>query len=109
VAPDESSSATADSRPHRRTDVVVRPTGDDALLYDPAGDSVHLLNATALAVWQLCDGRHTPEEIAHCLRGLFAGVPDEEAFPAVREALAALQRLGLIQHNGNAMINTQEV
>jgi hypothetical protein len=36
---------------------------DEAVLFDPAHDTVHYLNPTALFVWILCDGRHGIESI----------------------------------------------
>ena len=44
------------SRPARRTDVRLQHKDDGHALYDPGCGAVHLLNDTALAVWELCDG-----------------------------------------------------
>ena len=46
-------------RPKRKPDVICRAAGQETLLYDSATDSVHVLNATARMVWELCDGCHT--------------------------------------------------
>lgn len=58
-------------RPRRRADVVRRGTSDETLLYDPHADAVHVLNQTALAVWDLCDGNHTAGDIEAELRRRF--------------------------------------
>jgi len=57
------------TRPRQRQNLRLRPIDDGALLYDPVRDSVHYLNATALYVWNRCDGAHSIRSIAqqlHC-------------------------------------------
>ncbi len=51
-------------RPRRRADIIAREMEDEILLYDPQQNSTHLLNPTAAAIWELCDGTRTPEEMA---------------------------------------------
>jgi len=50
--------------PRRRMDIVAREMQAEILLYDSKQDSTHLLNPTAAAIWEMCDGTRTPEEIA---------------------------------------------
>ena len=50
-------------RPARRDGVWVRRSGDENALFDPTSSAVHLLNETALAIWELCDGQTDPEEM----------------------------------------------
>jgi pyrroloquinoline quinone biosynthesis protein D len=50
-------------RPARREGVWVRRSGEENALLDPTSSSVHLLNETALAIWELCDGQTDPEEM----------------------------------------------
>jgi hypothetical protein len=59
-------------RPRRRSDLTFQRAGQDTLLYDPVADAVHVLNPTAWAIWELCDGQYTPDEMAACLRTRFA-------------------------------------
>ena len=49
--------------PIRRSEVWFRPAGGENALYDPTSASVHMLNETALAIWDLCDGETRPEEM----------------------------------------------
>jgi hypothetical protein len=49
--------------PIRRTEVWLRRAEKENALYDPTSASVHLLNETALAIWDLCDGETRPEEM----------------------------------------------
>jgi PqqD family protein of HPr-rel-A system len=50
-------------RPVRRKDVWLRNTKDEIAVYNPGTGDVHLLNETALAIWDLCDGETKPEEM----------------------------------------------
>jgi PqqD family protein of HPr-rel-A system len=50
-------------RPVRRKDVWLRNTKDEIAAYNPATGDVYLLNDTALAIWDLCDGDTRPEEM----------------------------------------------
>ena len=50
-------------RPVRRKDVWLRNTKDEIAVYNPGTGDVYLLNETALAIWDLCDGETKPEEM----------------------------------------------
>jgi PqqD family protein of HPr-rel-A system len=50
-------------RPIRSPDVWLRRTKTEVAIYDPASGAVHLLNDTALAIWELCDGETRVEEM----------------------------------------------
>ncbi len=52
-----------DSTPKAKEGVVALGADDDVVLYDPEDDRVHLLNITAAAIYELCDGENTVEEI----------------------------------------------
>src|SRR3972149_2840344 len=66
------------------------------ILCEPSVEQVHLLNATAAAIWLLCDGRHTVADIAAELAALFnRDVPGVES--DVRETLVDFLRTGLLR------------
>jgi PqqD family protein of HPr-rel-A system len=50
-------------RPIRRKDVWLRNTKDEIAVYNPGTGDVYLLNETALAIWDLCDGETKPDEM----------------------------------------------
>lgn len=87
----------------RGESVPNRRSGVDAHL----GDGVHVLrrrdgyveyvlNETALALWQLCDGRTGPDEMVDSACELFDA--DREVVAAdVRRALAAMTDAGLLE------------
>jgi len=53
--------------PSRRADVWLRQAGEENALYDPRTGSLHLLNHTAFAIWDLCDGQTRPEEMIEAI------------------------------------------
>ncbi len=53
----------------RRDELVVRQVADETLVYDERNDRAHCLNRVAAVVWEQCDGRTSPEEIAASLNG----------------------------------------
>lgn len=62
--------------------------GEDLVIYDAEPMHYHSLNATAAAVWRLCDGRRTVSRIA---------AETGFATPVVELAVADLGDLGLLQ------------
>ncbi|MGH2791280.1 MAG: PqqD family protein [Actinomycetota bacterium] len=55
--------STHTRRPVRRSDIWLDQSGENNVALNPETGSVHTLNATATAIWQLCDGETTPEEM----------------------------------------------
>lgn len=86
-------------RPVRREDVWLRASGDENAVFDPATGALHLLNDTARAIWDLCDGETTLDEmvIAICqLSGLHPDVVTED----VRRILEEFEGLGILAWKG---------
>ena len=75
--------------PARRSDVWLRQAGDENAVCDPKTGAVHMLNSPALAIWHLCDGQTSPEEMVDAIceaSGMPADVVVEDV--EVREAFA---------------------
>ena len=95
-------SATAESgspgeRPLRRTQgVECQRIGDELMALDSRTDRVHTLNGTIAAIWELCDGRRSAEEIAEVLSVSFDCSDVPELLTATRDALQSLAALDLI-------------
>jgi Coenzyme PQQ synthesis protein D (PqqD) len=64
--------------PLRATHVAERLVEGELVLYNPASQRVHVLNATAACAWRLCDGRHTEADIVAALA---------ERYPENRQAI----------------------
>jgi coenzyme PQQ synthesis protein D (PqqD) len=91
----ESDLSTRSGRPARRADVWLRQSGEENAVYDPVTKSLHLLNDTALAIWELCDGKTRPDEMidAICeLSGMHLDVVTED----VERILAEFDDAGLL-------------
>lgn len=53
----------SDLKPRRRAGLYVRQTDTENAVYDPETSAVHLLNETAWAIWELCDGDTSADEM----------------------------------------------
>ena len=85
----------ATATPTRRGQAWVRRGGDDTAVFNPETGALHLLNPSALAIWELCDGATTGQEMAGAIAELTA-LDIEAAAADVAVALSELERQGLI-------------
>ena len=81
--------------PTRRPDLMARALDDELVIFDRDTNQVHRLNTTAAYVWNSCDGRHTPSEIATNLASDFDRAQDA-VYGDVVEVLNTMTRLGLL-------------
>jgi hypothetical protein len=92
---DRAFQATHETRPVRAAAVREYPLGDEVLLFAEGRQVVHALNASAWAVWDLCDGSRTIRDMAGDIAQLVgrdAAVLEPEIVRTVEE----LGRLGLV-------------
>lgn len=82
-------------RPVRWTDLVLYEIDGEGIVFDPATGNTHRLNATALEIWRLCDGRRTPTDIAETLADRY-DVSFAEAAGHVDDAVQLLEGRGLL-------------
>jgi hypothetical protein len=85
------------SWPRRRSHVEERRAGEDLVLYDPAGGRLHVLNATAAAIWRLCDGSLPAPAIAGRFSTDFRVDPGQDPPGDARLLLRSLFEAGLIE------------
>jgi len=85
-----------DWRPRVRPDLLCETIDDDLVVLVPETDHVHLLNLTAAAVCELCDGNHSVAQIVDALRGAVAHPTDAIAHD-VDTLLAELSRKGVVE------------
>lgn len=57
--------------PERRKGLIERKLPDELILYDPETDHAFLLNHVSGAIWELCDGQNTAQEISEQLASCF--------------------------------------
>jgi len=53
--------------PKQKADYYLESFDDELLLFHPSDKKIYQLNATAALVWQLCNGKHTVDEITMLL------------------------------------------
>lgn len=81
--------------PSRRPDVLLREDDPQTLLFPWDEDTTHVLNPTARAIWELCDGTTTIGELADAICEVFS-VPRERAVADVAAVLVQLSEAGLV-------------
>jgi len=82
-------------QPLRNPRVLLRQEGERGMAIDPASDVVHIMNATAVAIWTLCDGQTTPEEMVAAVCDL-SKLPREVVEEDVLGILSEFERKNLI-------------
>jgi hypothetical protein len=81
--------------PRRRTDVELRDDERGTWLIDPTAEAAHVLNPTGRAIWELCDGTITIEELADAISEVF-DVPRARAAEDVTGLVQQFDDAGLV-------------
>ncbi len=84
------------SRPVRQAGVRAYHMGRESLLYVADAETAHALNTSAMAIWELCDGTRTAEQIAEEL-GRWLDRPAETLLDDVEHGLSQLASLKLVR------------
>jgi Coenzyme PQQ synthesis protein D (PqqD) len=82
-------------RPVRVGGVTLRRSAGEIMLYDPKADRIHLVNTTAAAIWDLCDGETDPQEMVGAICQL-TGMPETIVEEDVAGLLEGFAEAGLI-------------
>jgi PqqD family protein of HPr-rel-A system len=82
--------------PLRRSDLAVEILESEAHVFDPKTGTTHVLNPSAYAIFELCDGATTVNEMAEALATVTPlGV--DEALRQVEELIAVFSEKDLLQ------------
>lgn len=76
----------------------VNEVKDGLIVYDPATDRVHYLNATAAVAFTLCDGTRDADAIADAVGVVFA--PEGPGADEVQACIAKFEDEGLLRSDG---------
>lgn len=83
-------------RPRRRPGVTRRHRADEIELLAPGSDQAHVLNSSAEAIWELCDGERSLEAIAEDLGRRFEVAP-EQILGDIEAGVRALEEAGVLE------------
>jgi hypothetical protein len=89
-----------DARPVRREGPAAVPLDDNVALYDDVGQLMILLNTSAAAVWELCDGTRTLGDIGRVLAEVHRATEADLIGEDVRLTVHKLADLGLVVEAG---------
>jgi hypothetical protein len=81
--------------PLRRPGASVVPLDDNVAVYDEVGQLLILLNVSAAAVWERCDGTATVDDLGRALAAAYPGAPSD-IVEDVRRTVEKLCALGLV-------------
>ena len=84
------------SNPTRKTNLEIRRVGEEVLVHDLDRAKVHILNATAGDVLDLCDGEHSIDDLARALADA-TGADAREIEPDVRAVVATFSEQDLLR------------
>ena len=79
-------------------EVRYRDLGDEFLFYDHQGDQLHVLNGSARAIFLLCDGTRTEDQVAEDFANGYVHEHDVAENDA-REVITQLLELGILAHS----------
>jgi hypothetical protein len=82
-------------KPRRRDGVLSTQLIDELVIYDPVSFRAASLNATARAIWQLCDGTRTIEHICGDLEQQY-NMSADRVRHEITEKIVLLLQLGLL-------------
>lgn len=81
--------------PRQRPGTWLRQSDDENVVVDTDNSRLHVLNDTALALWELCNGQNTVEEMITAVCELF-GEPADVVRRDVETTLARFDGAGLL-------------
>lgn len=82
-------------KPKQKPGLEIRTVGEEVLVHDPERGKVHVLNASAGKILELCDGTRTVEEVAVGLANAYLA-QTERVRPDVDRALGEFKALDLL-------------
>ena len=79
----------------QRSGFLVKPVGDQLVMFDQSRQQLHVLSQTTALVWRHCDGRHTVAELVDVVGGEL-GTPVDESL--ITLALQQLDEARLLEN-----------
>lgn len=86
-----------ESRPQQIEGIQSQDLGDETMLYDTRTENVHVLNSTARAIWNLCDGVRTVDDIQAALAGEYTEIDPAQVVQDVQDTIADFAQKKLVK------------
>ncbi|MCG8585247.1 MAG: methyltransferase domain-containing protein [Pirellulales bacterium] len=77
------------AKPHLAPHVLMSSVADGAVVYDPASDKLHRLNALAALTVEICDGNRTVDDVVCAVKQLLPDANSDAVATWIREATEA--------------------
>ncbi len=84
-------------RPIRKPDLLSEDLGEELLICEPEDRIIHVLNATARLLWELCDGHHTLADMENAVREKFRAPEEHDVGGDILQTLQELSARGLLK------------
>ncbi|MGQ3683849.1 MAG: PqqD family protein [Candidatus Loosdrechtia sp.] len=84
-------------KPLRRHGVFLQDIGREAMLYCTREKYFHILNPTARLIWELCDGKHTIEDMEQAMRNHFSLAAEYNVTEDILQTLNFFSNKGLLE------------
>lgn len=88
-----------ENKPLRKRSVLCKRMGQETVLYNKESEAIHVLNPTALLVWDLCDGEHSVEDMEKAIRNEFSVGDEEKVSEQIQGVIARLSEEGLLEYS----------
>lgn len=86
----------SEDRPIKKNLTLRETKGKDTVLYDGETREIHVLNPTAFAVWELCDGEHSLKDMEEIIRHKFSISEERDVLQDIQQVIGTLAEKGLI-------------
>ena len=91
-------------KPVRREDVIYKQLNEaEAILYDLETGCLHVLNSTAMLIWEACDGAHTLEDMVAVIKEQYDRTDNRDVAKDIRVTLDTFAARGLLQHGDQSV------
>ena len=77
--------------------IVLREEGDEGLVFDSESGVIRIVNDVAMYIWNLCDGRHSQDEIVANIMKEFDVDSPEKVKADIGLFLEKLEKHGLLE------------
>lgn len=84
-------------KPIRKDSVLSGNMGKETVLYNEESGAIHVLNPTALLVWDRCDGEHNLEDMEKAIRTEFSVGAEQSVAEDIVEVLENFSNEGLLE------------